>query len=607
MTITSVTKIQFFPMTEGEFAAADAGQAIFLTDTARIVVGADPTHGNPYHIRAADKENRFPFEAIEVLTEASPRVRELYGLNIRNTDQAAALAPVVIPAGETVPAAYAYVYGGQAIPISFTGNMSATFEYHAFSGGSPAQTGLLRLLGGSSPVFATSGDVGTSLTFTLESMGDTCTIMCTNNSADPVRLIVRATIIIPTLSEGGPPVSTDQPPVWGTTAGPLGEYDASVTIQFQASDPEGEPVTFAVSNGTSIPNGLTLSSDGLMLGTVVRTSVEVINHFTLSASDGVNTVYRDFTLTVPAAVVQNLPPVWQSPTAGNLGSFTQNQPLSIALFASDPEGQNVTYVSAFTTGVEAPFSSIIPGLTLDPGTATISGTPTTSSSYNFRIYASDPAGNRTSRDFSLTVGAQNLPAVWTTTAGGLGSFVEGSAVSVQVTATDPEGLVISYSSPDLPSGLTLNASTGAITGTAPAVSGTSTLSFTVNAVDNSGVPVGRQFSITVLDTASLPNCPSTYADMTITGRLLGQEPHQNLPGFGSGTVWGTATYGYTNDSNMSAAAVHAGLLQVGETGVIRFALTNPVYKTNYPSSTAHGVTTTPWETGWCGVTLSRIS
>ncbi len=86
---------------------------------------------------------------------------------------------------------------------------------------------------------------------------------------------------------------------------------------------------------------------------------------------------------------------------------------------------------------------------------------------------------------------------WSTAAGNLGSFLENSSVgTIQLTATDPDSDTINYSiqSGTLPTGLGLNASTGAITGTTPSVSGDTTSSFTIRATANSKT-VDRSFNI----------------------------------------------------------------------------------------------------------------
>lgn len=57
-----------------------------------------------------------------------------------------------------------------------------------------------------------------------------------------------------------------------------------------------------------------------------------------------------------------------------------------------------------------------------------------------------------------------------------------------------------------------------------------------------------------------------------------------------GQVWGTDTY--TRDSNMGAAAVHAGLIKPGETKVLRVTVVPAL--PSYTGSTRNGVTTSDY-------------
>jgi hypothetical protein len=95
-----------------------------------------------------------------------------------------------------------------------------------------------------------------------------------------------------------------------------------------------------------------------------------------------------------------------------------------------------------------------------------------------------------------------LAPTWTTASGSLGSVGAGNAFSFTVTATSVYGLTITYTSLDKPAWVTLNQSTGAVTGTAPAYTGTSdTYSFSISAYDGSNV-AQRTFSITSLNTVT---------------------------------------------------------------------------------------------------------
>lgn len=75
-------------------------------------------------------------------------------------------------------------------------------------------------------------------------------------------------------------------------------------------------------------------------------------------------------------------------------------------------------------------------------------------------------------------------------------------------------------------------------------------------------------------------------------------PYQafTVTGSSGGAIWGSNPY--TDDSKFSAAAVHAGLIAVGETAIIE-----PYLVDNYPSyggSAANGISTYTWGSSWCG-------
>src|SRR5262245_57977807 len=75
---------------------------------------------------------------------------------------------------------------------------------------------------------------------------------------------------------------------------------------------------------------------------------------------------------------------------------------------------------------------------------------------------------------------------------------------------------------------------------------------------------------------------------------IGQSCFFQVPGELDGPLWGTDVY--TSDSRLAAACVHAGLLQPGESGVVKVTMLPSVPA--FQGSTRHGVTSHPWTTGW---------
>ncbi len=77
--------------------------------------------------------------------------------------------------------------------------------------------------------------------------------------------------------------------------------------------------------------------------------------------------------------------------------------------------------------------------------------------------------------------------------------------------------------------------------------------------------------------------------------------HFRLTGDVAGSVWGTGTY--TTDSDLSTAAVHAGVLKSGQTGVVRVTLLPG--QNQYPTSTRNGVTSSAWGNYGASYRVSR--
>ena len=126
----------------------------------------------------------------------------------------------------------------------------------------------------------------------------------------------------------------------------------------------------------------------------------------------------------------------------------------------------------------------------------------TDSTYFIRVENTDGNAARSSTAI-LTV--SDAPT-WTTSAGSLGSIAAGDTVNLSVAATSDSTVAYSEttsvltSNANTPAGtmnLSLNSSTGAITGTAPSPTSETTYNFTLRATDNESQTADRAFSITV--------------------------------------------------------------------------------------------------------------
>ena len=110
----------------------------------------------------------------------------------------------------------------------------------------------------------------------------------------------------------------------------------------------------------------------------------------------------------------------------------------------------------------------------------------------YLLYIENPDGNAVQTSAVLTV--SDAPG-WTTAAGSLGSFAGGDTISVTVAATNAASF--SKTSGTFPGGLSLNTSTGVISGTESGATSDTTFSFTLRATDAQGQTADRAFTITI--------------------------------------------------------------------------------------------------------------
>jgi hypothetical protein len=205
-------------------------------------------------------------------------------------------------------------------------------------------------------------------------------------------------------------------------------------------------------SATGLPTGLTINSTtGLISGTPTESGTFNV---TLSGTDVCGTGTQTLTLTIP-------PPAITSPLTASICAGT---PFSYTITANN----NPTF---FDAGDPLP-----PGLTRNQSTGVISGTPTTAGIYAIPIVAYGQGGN-VSGTLTLTVNAAPVITSPITTAG-----AQNVAFTYQTTASNNP---TSYTASGLPAGLSINTSTGLISGT-PTVTGTFTVSLSATNICGTG-------------------------------------------------------------------------------------------------------------------------
>src|SRR5262249_30754708 len=135
------------------------------------------------------------------------------------------------------------------------------------------------------------------------------------------------------------------------------------------------------------------------------------------------------------------------------------------------------------------------GLTLDPVSGVLSGTPIASGTFSFAVRATDTAGCVSSNSYVLTI---NCPTISIRPSNpSLPNGMAGTSLNIRVIGgTAPYSFSITNEA--LPGGLTLDTATGVVSG-APTVTGA--FSFEVRGADAYGCSGSRTYVLTI-------NCPT---------------------------------------------------------------------------------------------------
>ncbi|MBI1761527.1 MAG: putative Ig domain-containing protein [Acidobacteria bacterium] len=261
--------------------------------------------------------------------------------------------------------------------------------------------------------------------------------------------------------------------------------------------------TFSLLSGT-LPQGLTLTADGLLAGTLTTTGAF---NFTVKATDGSNGCAgtQAYSLTITCPTLTLSPATLPNPQPG----VAYNQTLSV-----QPAGGSYSFTIS---------SGTLPqGLSLSAAGA-LTGTTTQTGTFNFRFTVTSFGGQCSGfRDYQLTVGC---PVI--TLSDVLTNAQPGAAYNQTINVTPSGSYTFSLAGGGLPSGVTINAQTGALTGT---LQQAGTFNFTIKALNTNGCQGTRAYTVAV-------NCPS-FTLSSLPNGVAGVPYNQTL------TVTPSGTYSY---------------------------------------------------------------
>ncbi len=288
--------------------------------------------------------------------------------------------------------------------------------------------------------------------------------------------------------------------------------------------------TYAISSGT-LPSGVTLNADTGALSGIPN--VAGTFNFTVRATDA-----NGCQGTQAYSVVMTCPTIAITPTTLTTGlvGTAYSQTLSASGGAASYTGWTVT-------------SGTLPaGLTLNPTSGVISGTPTASNGAGgtFTVRVTDANGCQGTQVISLKI----CPVI-TLNPATLPASTVNAAYTQAITASGGSGTyTYTLSSGTLPAGLMLNSS-GTLSGTPTS---TTSRTFTVTATDGNGCSGSRSYTVA-------PACPTiTISPATAAGGAVGVGYTQTLTPGGGVLAYGSWT--------VTSGTLPAGLVLDASTGVI---------------------------------------
>ncbi len=290
---------------------------------------------------------------------------------------------------------------------------------------------------------------------------------------------------------------------------------ATVNLPISASDPDGDALTYEASG---LPGGLAINSSGVITGTIGYAAASTTPYsITVTVKDAaLASASTTFDWTVTNT---NRPPTITNP---GVQASQEGDGVILPVTAGDPDGDGIIYSLA---GQPA-------GLSIDPVSGVIGGTVAYTAAgapYNVTVTVTEDTTDHLTASASFTWTITDVNQKPSISDPGSQSFAEEAPVSVQIVASDPDDNALSYSAAGLPPNLSINATSGLISGTiANGTGGLGTYKSTITVTDNGTPP--ESASITVVWTIGSTNHAPTLAtpgDQTVAE---GQTLTVNLTG-----------------------------------------------------------------------------
>lgn len=392
------------------------------------------------------------------------------------------------------------------------------------------------------------------------------------------------------------------------TEGNSGTTNAVFTVTLSAASGQTVTVNYASADGTAAQPGDYTATSGTLTftpGQTTRTiTVPVIGETVPEANE---TFFVNLFGATNAIIVDNQ----------GLGTIT-NDDVPVTITPASLPGGSVAAAYSQTlsaSGGVGPYTfavtagSLPGGLTLS-GAGVLSGTPTAGGTFNVTVTATDSSGApgpfAGSQAYSLVIAAPVVTLPGKVLASGIVGTVYADSLTAASGGTTPHSYAVTAGA--LPTGLTLNATTGAISGT-PGTAGT--FSFTVTATDSSTgtgpysanqsysiaiteAPTAANSTLTVSYGAGATNVPlslgggaatsltlvtaPTHGNVVITGTAMTYQPAAGYAGADSFVYTASNASGTSSPATVSVT-VSDPVITIAASGALTGAVGSPYSNT----------------------------
>ena len=278
---------------------------------------------------------------------------------------------------------------------------------------------------------------------------------------------------------------TNNSPVLNLIGNKTAAENSVLTFTLSATDADGDTLTYSASG---LPVGASFNAATHVFSWTPTYTQAGSYNVTFSVNDG-NSGTASETITITVSNVN------RDPVLGAIGSksVVENSNLTFTLSATDPDGDTLTY-SASNLPTGAAFNTSTGVFSWTPGLAQAGSYP------GVRFTVTD--GNLSdSEDIAITVTNTNTPPVLAPI--GAKSIAEGAVLTFTLSASDADGDSLTYSSSNLPTGATFNASTGVFSWT-PGYDQAATYSGVRFSVSDGNLTDSEDIAITVTNTNRQP-------------------------------------------------------------------------------------------------------